>query len=538
MTQLDEFTIDFKTKAHSQTFAEIASIDKQLDAMEKKGKRRSDDESKQYQELKKRRKELLDETKQQQRETDKLADSFGKMAQNIIGAATGFATLSGLKTGILDAAKLNSTIYLQSKVTGQAENELAAYGAAVQSFGGDAQSFIAQQFEMAKAASQAGISFKNVGDLYDRAHDDLQKVSSQGEKLRILGLYGVTDLATIAFLEQSNEEYSKSVKLHKDLAVATEADRLKAREFESAYSDAATAFTYAFTRIGSDVLPAVTKGLGELNEYIKELEKQQGGLEQFFTKVAAAAGLLVAPLRVISASLLVASEIGASEHDILHPSEGRQSFLAKKIDSWFGLDGQAPSGAAKATTGPYTSMDYLISQGYTPGQAAGILGNARVESGGNPTPAQNAYNRGHFGKYQWDASRRAKILAGLNIDVATASEQDQDRAFVWEARQRGDDARIKSASNEYGSALITNSYFERSGSASINDRMREAHSLLTQYNVARGGGGSSRTANVKIDNVTIHTQATDAAGISRAFVDAFNREYHTAFSALDDAQDR
>ena len=139
MTTLDTFTIDFKTGSTSQAKAEIAAIDKQLDEMDKKGKKRTGLEEKQYIEAKKRRKELLDETKQQQRETDKLADSFGKIAQNILGAATAFATLGGLKTGILDAAKLNSTIELQSRVTGQSASELATYGAAVQEFGGDAK---------------------------------------------------------------------------------------------------------------------------------------------------------------------------------------------------------------------------------------------------------------------------------------------------------------------------------------------------------------------------------------------------------------
>ncbi len=52
MTQVDEFTIDFKTKNTSQTRTEIAAIDKQLDEMEKKKKKNVSEEDKQYQELK------------------------------------------------------------------------------------------------------------------------------------------------------------------------------------------------------------------------------------------------------------------------------------------------------------------------------------------------------------------------------------------------------------------------------------------------------------------------------------------------------
>ena len=302
------------------------------------------------------------------------------------------------------------------------------------------------------------------------------------------------------------------------MADATEDDRKKAFEFEKAYGNAGTAFTYAFTRLDSDILPVVSKELGKLNDHIKKVEKEEGGIEAFFTEAAAAAGLLIPPLRAHHAHLFNN-----------HP----QSRYAKDASEWVfgkykphggsffgsnrGSSGRASSTspATNETQAPYSSMDYLVSQGYTLGQAAGILGNAKVESAGNPTPAQNAYNAGHYGKFQWDATRRATILAGLNIDVATASEQDQDKAFVWEAHQRGDDAKIQTANNEYGAAAITNSYFERSGSESINARMRAAHDLATQYSssLASGSGSNSSVSNatsVKIDDVTINTQATDA----------------------------
>ena len=83
--------------------------------------------------------------------------------------------------------------------------------------------------------------------------------------------------------------------------------------------------------------------------------------------------------------------------------------------------------ALKATTGPYTSMDWPDLPGLHPGQAAGILGNARRERRQSHARTKRLQSR-YFGKYQWDASR-ARKLAGLNIDVATASEQDQT-AFV------------------------------------------------------------------------------------------------------------
>jgi hypothetical protein len=124
MTILDTLYLLFKTDIPASAGKEVAALDKQLDELGKKGKKRSEEENKQYELLKKQRKDLLDETKQQQREVDKLADSFRGLAQNALGAVTAFATFSGLKSGILDAARFNADIATQADVTRQSADEL------------------------------------------------------------------------------------------------------------------------------------------------------------------------------------------------------------------------------------------------------------------------------------------------------------------------------------------------------------------------------------------------------------------------------
>ncbi|MHC5541180.1 hypothetical protein ACYOEI_23405, partial [Singulisphaera rosea] len=119
MTVLDTFYLLFKTDIPKEAGADISKLDKQLDELGKKGKKRTEDENKQYDVLKKRRKELLDETKQQQRETDKLRDSFTGMIESAVGAATAYVTFSALKAGLVDANKLNASLAILGKTTGQ-----------------------------------------------------------------------------------------------------------------------------------------------------------------------------------------------------------------------------------------------------------------------------------------------------------------------------------------------------------------------------------------------------------------------------------
>src|ERR1700733_2104976 len=118
MTILDSFYVLFGTKKVAQTRTEIAGIDKQLDDMDRKGKKRSEVEDKRYQELKKQRKELIESLQIQRRETEKLSDSFKDLTTNAVGALTAWATFSGIKNALIDVNKLNSSLQVLSGQTG------------------------------------------------------------------------------------------------------------------------------------------------------------------------------------------------------------------------------------------------------------------------------------------------------------------------------------------------------------------------------------------------------------------------------------
>lgn len=335
---LDQFYLLFKTDA-SGASGDIKKLDDQISQLAAKGKKRSDQETLDLKEMRKQRALALQDLKDQQSELDKIGQSFSDIAVNALGALAAYASFSGIKNGVLDAAKLNSGLEVQAEITGQNIDELRAYSAAVQDAGGSSQGFIQTVDALTVAAAKSGVTFTKVGDLFDYYHN-LVAGLDKGEQRRILtDLFRVTDPGAIALLEKQNGDYRERIRLAKEISSASKEDYENARLFEQESSRAGSALTSIYTRLGSDILPTVSKALIEFRGYIKDLEGDQGGIEGFFTKVAAAATLLVAPLRAIAAGFLVASEVGQAITDVQTGS--RESVLshlsagaAKEIDAY------------------------------------------------------------------------------------------------------------------------------------------------------------------------------------------------------------
>lgn len=124
-------------------------------------------------------------------------------------------------------------------------------------------------------------------------------------------------------------------------------------------------------------------------------------------------------------------------------------------------------------------MNYLISQGLTKAQAAGIAGNLQQESGFNP----GADNGTHYGIAQWDKQHRwprvKKHIESIGMDPE--SLEGQLAGLKWEATKRGDWRRIAETTSAADSAKSWLENFERSGEKpgmhGYEQRMKFAESL-------------------------------------------------------------
>lgn len=481
MTLLDTFFIDFKTQNLGNAENDVKKFDKQISDLAAKGNKRNKEEQEQLKLLRKQRLDATQDLKDQVRVTDSLGDSFGGLASKIIGVGAALYGLNNIKNGVLSSFDKNTSLENQSRVGRQSFDELRALSSAVQSEGGSAEGFLSLVDSMRRAANARGIPFTSVRALFDAANRDVQGKRPE-EQARILEtLYGVNDTATEVLLERQTDEYKKIIDLKMQSTHLTEDDRNTAKQFTSDLGDLDQAWQKFYAHIGTASFPVIEKILNSLNTFLTDVPK--------------------------------AMEFSRS-------SKTHAEFEQKMSDYH--------NGTISPKTGN-SAIDFWLSQGYTLNGAIGMAAQEQAESGGNP----NARNGRHYGLFQFDETRRKQIKDALGIDVADASVDEQRRAAAWDAHRRGDDVRINSGTNPGGSSAIANSYFEVSGESPEN-RIRIANQLANQYHGGGAGGNSGSGMNIKIDDITINTQATDAHGISQEFSKALRGHLDELYSDTND----
>ncbi|MFI2229518.1 phage tail tip lysozyme [Nocardia testacea] len=124
--------------------------------------------------------------------------------------------------------------------------------------------------------------------------------------------------------------------------------------------------------------------------------------------------------------------------------------------------------------------DYLIKKGFTPAQAAGILGNLQVESGFDT----GAYNPGEgaIGLAQWLGGRRANLeafAASRGLKVTEWETQLDFMVYELEHSESGAMNKLKSTTTAGDAAAVFDQYYERSSGAARGQRVANAESIAT-----------------------------------------------------------
>ncbi|MET8794944.1 phage tail tip lysozyme [Nocardia sp. NPDC004568] len=203
------------------------------------------------------------------------------------------------------------------------------------------------------------------------------------------------------------------------------------------------------------------------------------------------------PARQIDAVNALDNAVGVAYEAILRAYaklEGKSTEVPAQ--NWSGNGGAAPyvpgltntsgaySGASAQPIGEGEKAqvkemyEYLIKKGFTPAQAAGILGNLQVESGFDT----GAYNPGEgaIGLAQWLGGRRANLeafAASRGQDVTSWETQIDFMVHELETSESGAMSRLKSTTNAGDAAAVFDQYYERSSGEARGQRIANAQSI-------------------------------------------------------------
>jgi hypothetical protein len=575
MTVLDSFYILFKSNA-KEAIQDTDALDKRISQLAAKGKNCNEAEVKQLAELRKQRQETTRDIRDQTDATDKLGGAFVKMVENGAQAATSFLALGAIKSGILNAAHLNSSFEITSRLTGKSVTDLRALDAAFEAAGSSAGEFKSIYLTAFNQQAAAGLDTPAPREFLDKIRAALKQAPTQKDKEQIFQRIGLPfDEAAKTFLESPDDVYAKGVASGFKNAPLQEDEAKKARDFEKEMAGVQQELMTAYKALGNDILPYVSSALHGFGDFLHEISGTPGEPEALAVAGTVAGGwgvkklissLFGAGKAVVPGAVEGAAGVGAvaalagtaALTAVIAAVLGkdRVAYIGSVTDKIGGSDSNPLNWSRKS--GPTGGSDsnkkesiaFWESQGYTPEQAAAWAANEQAESSYNP----NAVNGSHTGIFQWSATRRAKILAATDIDVATASHTEQLKAAAWEAQSMGlgplgiptDTTGATSAISNRFEVPSTTPYglmMEAQKRAMIAAQISNetlgtaaASPLNSSSSISNTTQEGDTNANVKIDNVNVHTQATDADGMASAASDALSSHIRYAMSGMDDGR--
>jgi len=163
--------------------------------------------------------------------------------------------------------------------------------------------------------------------------------------------------------------------------------------------------------------------------------------------------------------------------------------------------GNITTGDGRATNGSAArALEFFQSKGWSLAQAAGIVANLDIETGGTFNPAAVGDGGKAYGIAQWHPDRQAHFQswAGRSIRGSTFEQQLEFVQFeLTEGREKRAGNRIRQTTTPQDAAAITDQFYERSDGTARERRIRRAITLAgnaaqdaTQTNQASNTGVS------------------------------------------------
>lgn len=142
-----------------------------------------------------------------------------------------------------------------------------------------------------------------------------------------------------------------------------------------------------------------------------------------------------------------------------------------------------PASGVGSSENAQTAYQFFIDQGYTPEQAAGIVGNLQAESGGTLNPSAVGDSGQAYGIAQWHPDRQAIFQRqfGVPIQQATFDQQLQFVAYELNNNERSAGNKIRAATTVEDAAFAVDKFYERSSGAHRQKRIDNAAALLQQF---------------------------------------------------------
>lgn len=137
-------------------------------------------------------------------------------------------------------------------------------------------------------------------------------------------------------------------------------------------------------------------------------------------------------------------------------------------------DGVGETGSARE------AMSFFISKGWSPAQAAGVVGNLQAESGANMKTDAIGDGGKAYGIAQWHPDRQANFKREYGKDIRQAGFKEQLEFVQWELEntERSAASKLRQTKTPEQAAWVFDEYYERSSGAHRQKRINNALALM------------------------------------------------------------
>lgn len=475
-------------------------------------------------------------------ETDKAAGDTVESVKNLIGSLGGFIaagmTLASVVSGIKEAADFSDALGKMSDSLGVNIKDVSAWGEAVSMSGGSAAGFqgtlksmtndlqqvaLTGQSQMMPFLARLGIGMfdthgkiKNVTDLLPELASKFEGMSkaqsmTMGKKLGL-------DEGTIMLLQQGRAEVDKQVASMKALDGVTKENAKVSADFHNSTSKISFAMRGLFLEIGTALLPALTWLNEAFTSIIMFLQNHKDFAIGLFTAIGTAitvfllpplisagiaAAVAMAPFLLIGAIVAgVAAVFALLYDDVMNFIEGNDSLIGQ-ISQKYPIVGEIVHAIVdtikelwKISTEVFGGMAEIIMH---PLQALQKIEDAFKSAGNSISQI--------WGKVI------DEIKSSFNFVDAGIDKVKNGFSAVKSFFGIGDDT-TKNAKKTIDGA----------NSVPLNNITSSAISNMAQ----------TKSTNVTVGKVEVHTQATDAEGISKHVGATLQDQIKTAVTNFDD----
>lgn len=481
----------------------------------------------------------------------RITDGFKRLG----GAILATVAVSKVLAGVTELAQTAEAVRNTSNAIGVAVEDVDAFGKSIELMGGDAQGARDSLTDMAESIGEAmadvdsgraktfkslGISLKdmegqtkNAAQVMSELAGAVEGMSREQAVFRIKEL-GITDNRTVELLLKGRQELDRMMRVQKEQGVITKETTERAQKYTEAMARFRQGTQNSMQAVAAIMLPILTKMLNGLSAVFQWMNQHGDFIKGFFIAIGAvlaftygpavvsaalATWALIAPFVAVGVAIAAAAAAFALIYDdIVNFMEGNDSLIGQISEQYPAIGEyvkalyEIVNGIFKLLTGDFDGAKEAFSAaGEAIKNVFGAMGDAIINTldslfqwfGAGPGAATKM------------ADSMVSIFDGMSSTVTGIFKKMID--FVSQAWSWISGIYDKSVGmvSSVGSWLGDKLGFGGDNGAGSALAAASANPLNSTTSQAIANTSNSRSeTNVSVGQVTVQTQATDAAGIS------------------------